>query len=123
MATARDQGARRGDFCNAVPGELVCTPQVCGRDAEDPDAEGACGCGRSWLGFSSGCHTTTAEVAELDLTREQYVSLLADAHRAEGLVDNAEWTTRAADELLDVAAGYDVGAVVGWRLGVVDQRA
>ena len=73
MATKLTQGQRSNDFCHTPEGELVRRAFVCEKCAElnDPDYEW-CGCNRSFEGFHSPS-TTTAKVAYIDLTKEEYI--------------------------------------------------
>ena len=66
VATDRTQGDLDGDYAWCIPGELLWITMVCGRDLRDPD--GGCGCGRGFGGLTSHRATTTAEVADLDMT-------------------------------------------------------
>ncbi len=124
VATRRTQGDRPTDFVWTTDGELVSFPSVvCVRDREDPD--GGCGCGRSWSGLNSHRAGTTAEVVELEMTREDYITAIASS------VHQGGWTseekpaavTELANELLDIADSYPVGAVLGNRLGAVEWRS
>jgi hypothetical protein len=80
--------------------------------------------------MASSKATTTVEVSERDMTREEYtVALGASMHR-EGWLGPQELVARAgpdlvqelADELLDFAGHYEVGAVLGVRLDEVYAR-
>lgn len=66
VATNRTQGDAEGDYTYCVPRELLWITMVCDRDLRDPD--GGCGCGRGFGGLTSHRATTTAEVADLDIT-------------------------------------------------------
>lgn len=66
VATGRTQGDVEGDYTFCVPGELLWITMVCDRDLRDPD--GGCGCGRAFGGLTSHRATTTAEVADLDMS-------------------------------------------------------
>ena len=116
-ATSQTQGDQPGDFCWTAHSELVRPTDACTRDQLDPDS-GGCGCARAWLGLSTSRSTTTAVVRDLDLTRADVVLALA-AHLYRG-----GWTDHGcearcaeqADELLDIAAAFPVGTVLGRRL-------
>jgi hypothetical protein len=73
VATRRTQGERPGDFSWTIDGELVHFPVVvCARDRRATKTGrrlGGCGCGRAFSGMNSHRSGTTAEVAELDLSR------------------------------------------------------
>jgi hypothetical protein len=125
-ATRRTQGDHPGDFCWTVDGELVRLAALCDRDGRVPDGDGPCGCGRSFAGLSSDKATTTAEVAERDLTREDLAAALDDSMHRDGWTgqedDYADVLQGLTDELLDIADSYPVGAVLGHRLGEVHWR-
>jgi hypothetical protein len=124
-ATRRTQGDRPGDFCWTIDGELVRLPEViCDRDQRAPDAPDACGCSRGFSGCVSSQATTTAEVVDLDMTREEYaVALGASMHR-EGWLRVLDDTIvqELVDELLEIADTFPVGAVLGHRLREVHWR-
>src|SRR5687768_14082898 len=105
VATTQTQGHRPGDFFNAVPGELVTIPgHTCGSPA--------CGCDRSWVGATSRAGTTTAIVADLPFTRDQYVQALTDSEAAAcggDISPNVGWL---ADKLLRIADHFDEGDVL-----------
>ncbi|MBM7507486.1 hypothetical protein JOE61_001300 [Nocardioides salarius] len=69
VATSRTQGDVEGDYSFCVPGELLWITMVCDTDRLYP--ERGCGCGRGFGGLTSHRATTTAEVAELDITETQ----------------------------------------------------
>ncbi len=111
-ATRRTQGDRPGDFCWTIPGELVRFGMTCDRDRLNP--EGPCGCGRSFAGLASSKATTTAEVRDLDMTRDDYLATLASNLQRNGW-DSGDLHAdleRYADELLDLAAWAGAGAVL-----------
>ncbi|HVQ18022.1 MAG TPA: hypothetical protein VMT27_03175 [Actinomycetes bacterium] len=68
VATNRTQGDMGNDYTYCVPGELLWITDVCGRDRRDPNQ--GCGCGRGFGGLSSHRATTTAKVADLEVTEE-----------------------------------------------------
>ena len=69
VATSRTQGDVEGDYSFCVPGELLWITMVCDTDRLYP--ERGCGCGRGFGGLTSHRATTTAEVADLDITEAQ----------------------------------------------------
>jgi hypothetical protein len=112
VATAMTQGIRTNDYHWCTEGELVWIGVVCSSDQRDPD--GGCGCGRGFGGLSSHRATTTARVAELPLTRVEYIGAISSSLHAQG------WPPSIAAEIGDglaaVAAGWPVGAVIERRL-------
>ena len=76
--TSRTQGARPGDFCHAIEGELVLLGWVCGC-AGGSHPGGTCGCGRAFTGANSTLATTTAMVRDLELSVDD-VRLAVEAH-------------------------------------------
>ncbi len=115
VATARTQGIRLNDYHWCVEGELVCIGEVCRRDRADPD-DGGCGCGRGFGGLSSHRATTTARVADVLLTRAEYVEAIRSSMEQQGWGDCPDCAERDAVDLADVASGWPVGAVVERRL-------
>ena len=126
-ATRRTQGDRAGDFYWAVDGELVRLPEViCDQDQRDPDGDGACGCGRAFAGMSSSRATTTVEVADRAMTRDDYVLALASSMAHDSWLQQEDQerdlVQELADGLLSIADEFPVGAVLGVRLGQVERR-
>ncbi|GHJ58842.1 hypothetical protein NOK12_13600 [Nocardioides sp. OK12] len=66
VATSSTQGEVDGDYSFCVPGEILWITMVCDTDRLYP--EKGCGCGRGFGGLTSHRATTTAEVADLDIT-------------------------------------------------------
>lgn len=73
VATERTQGQRDTDFTWTVPGGLVYLGLVCDGDQLDPAGPDACGYGRAFSGLNTHKSTTTAEIGDVDLTREDVV--------------------------------------------------
>lgn len=123
VATTITQGARSSDFNLVFGTEPVRLARVCDRDGGDPD--GPCGCRRAFVGIRSGRPTTTAAVAERDITPAQYRGLLRHAYRVSGYrpgYRNAyseeeirELADDTARELEQIAAELAPGAVVERR--------
>jgi hypothetical protein len=80
VATICTQGTRTSDFNLVFHTELVQLAPVCDRDGDDLDG-GPCGCRRAFLGIRSRRPTTTAAVAERDMTPDQFRSQLRRAVR------------------------------------------
>ncbi|MDX6254633.1 MAG: hypothetical protein QOJ11_967 [Frankiales bacterium] len=120
-ATAKSQGARQTDFTFAVDGELVWVGPVCATDRRDPD--GACGCGRAFMGLSSHAATTTAEVRDLPLSRSDVVIALAGYYDSAGYgpVPRRE-VEREVDEVLRVIAEMPEGTILERRLDHIKPR-
>jgi hypothetical protein len=112
VATTQTQGDRRNDYHWCVEGELVRIDTPCARDRKDPD--GGCGCGRGFAGLNSARPTTTARVADLPLTRSDFVEALRSSLAQQGW--NPTWAAGEADELLALACTVPVGTVLGRRL-------
>jgi hypothetical protein len=121
VATSRTQGARGNDDHHGVEGELVRIDPPCRKDRDDPD--GRCGCGRGFAGMSSQRGTTTARVAELPLTREEYAEALRSSLERDGFDQCACRAVDEADGLADLAAYWPVGTVLERRLDALHRRA
>lgn len=116
VATEKVDPRTRG-FSYTVPGEIVYLAMMCDTDARIiPPADGDCGCGRSFTGLSSHHATTLAEVAERELTPEDYIDLLvgymAQVWPGEPDADDLESFVAAAVDTIDIADEYDVGTVL-----------
>jgi hypothetical protein len=121
VATARTQGDRRGDYNWCIEGELVRIGEVCAEDRADPD--GGCGCGRGFGGLGSHRATTTAMIADLAITREEYVEAIRSSLQAQGWDPCACCSVDEADELAALVVDWPVGAVVERRVFEVAVRA
>ncbi|GAA4782261.1 hypothetical protein GCM10023200_14680 [Actinomycetospora chlora] len=121
VATARTQGERENDYHWAMEGELVRVGEVCGRDIADPG--GGCGCGRGFAGLNSHRATTTARVAEVPLTRPEYVEAIRSSLQAQGWDPCACCSTDEADDLAEYVATWPVGTIVERRLDILRVRA
>ncbi|BBY98319.1 DUF7715 family protein [Mycolicibacterium fallax] len=108
VATALTQGARSNDYCYCVSGEPVWVQDPCDRDRRDPNDE--CGCSRGFAGAASHRATTTAQVADLPLTRAE----LIDAMRMS--LDDGGWPVEWAEDVVDdnliIASVFSVGTVI-----------
>ncbi len=114
VATRRGQGQRDNDFFHAVDGEVVYLGEVCGRDEDDPD--GDCGCSRAFTGLNSGKSTTTAEVRDVPLSREDVTLALGSSFKQHG------WSDTDADELLDEPVDELIELGQEWPIGTVVER-
>lgn len=121
VATARTQGARSGDYHWCVEGELVRIFEPCARDRADPD--GGCGCGRGFGGLNSHRGTTTARVAEVPLTREDYMEAIRSSLEEQGWEPCGCCVEQEADGLAALVLGWPVGAVVERRLDELSVRS
>ncbi len=122
-STRKTQGERTSDFCFVPNGEFVMPGTPCDRDKGNPD--GKCGCDRSFIGFDCRKGTTTAEVAEIDLTKPQLVRRLLRNAKKQGwhpFVLTKKTITLLVDGIVELAEPFDVGAVVEYRSGVVGER-
>ena len=112
VATALTQGVRGNDYNYCVPGELVWVQDPCDRDCLDP--EGGCGCGRGFAGLASHRATTTAQVVDADMTREELVLAMRTSLTDGGWPPH--WAEEIADENLAMAAAFATGTVIDRRL-------
>jgi hypothetical protein len=111
IATADTQGQRSNDFTYLIDGELVTPASLCDRDDGNPD--GPCGCWRSFTGLVSGKSGTTAKVADLDMTFEDWAAIFASSAASRGFtVSTPEHMTEL---MLELAAAFDVGDVIERR--------
>jgi hypothetical protein len=120
-ATASGQGIRPNDYDYTVEGELVWIGLVCATDRANPD--GGCGCGRGFSGLSSHGATTTAMVRDLPLSRDDVIEALAGYYESAGYgAFGAAQLAPEVDEMLDVVAQWDEGAIIERRLDLCQQR-
>lgn len=106
VATSRTQGARYNDFDYCVEGELVWFEPSC--DHGDTDSADLCGWCRSFSGLSSHRATTTARVAELDISPQDYLLALSaslDEQGWTGHLDAAHAEAKVV-EIRDSLAGF-----------------
>lgn len=128
-ATKRTQGQRSNDFSWTVEGELVTFPVIeCGHGTIDD----GCGCKRSMAGLASHRATTTVQVTDRpDLTPGLYRTLIVDGLKAQGYLNDQllesrevqEWVGETVDELVFIAAIFEMGTVLERRDGGVSVRA
>lgn len=120
VSTRTTQGDVPGDFCFVPANELVGRySPVC--DDEKPDGSGVCGCGQAFAGFTTHSGTTTAVVAERDMTeldwRAELFQTLSDTGWAKGM--SADELGELVDDLVEhdlrSAAELPVGLIVGRR--------
>jgi hypothetical protein len=119
VATQLTQGTKRGDYHHCIDGESVWMQEPCATDRLDPD--GRCGCGRGFAGAASHRATTTAQVVESDLTRDDVIFAFKTS-----LPDGGwpmEWAEDVADDNLDLAARLPAGTVIERRLDTFCVRA
>lgn len=117
LATARSQGQRDSDFFWCTEGEMLRLGFVCDHKQRNPDR--GCGCQRDLSGMDSSRGTTTAVVAEADMTREQYIdAILATMDREgwtkHGFIGRDDAATEA-DQILNAVADLPVGTIVERR--------
>lgn len=101
-----------GEFCRAVPGELVALALVCGRDDPQAGGDGSCGCGRAFMGLASNRPTTAAAVSEVDATRADLTAMVDGWLASAGWDHPPELVTDFVDEMVDLGAYFDLGAVL-----------
>jgi hypothetical protein len=108
VATSQMQGARAGDLFEAEEGEIV-MPVLC------DGAHAGCSCSRLMVGVRTGRETTTAEVVESDMSRDEFRRELRESEWVQGFTKlgvSARVLDRQADALLELAAQFSPGAIV-----------
>lgn len=118
VATSQTQGQDADDHCLALEGELVHLPVL---GCPTPMT---CDCLRGFAGVASHRATTTAEVAERELSRDDVLAAVTDSLLDGGWVPDVEQEGAAAyreaellawevtADLLELAARLPVGSVV-----------
>jgi hypothetical protein len=122
VATRRGQGLRADDYYWLTDGELVRLDIVCASGTGDD----VCGCGRGFAGCESIRAGTTATVALWPGTRADYVAAIAEALARAGYLapgDPLDLAGPVAEELIQLASWFPVGAVLERRLDVIGRRA
>jgi hypothetical protein len=120
-ATKIGQGIRANDYSHTTEGELVLVGLVCATDRKNPD--GGCGCGRGFSGLSSHRATTTAQVRDLPMSREDVILAFVGYYKSAGygIVPRNE-VEPEVDELLQFAGKHDTGTIIERRLDLVRPR-
>lgn len=118
VATVQTQGQRESDFNYCVEGELLWIQEPCDRDAMRLPS--SCGCGRAFSGLASHRATTTATVAELPISVEEYVTAIESSLREQGWP--TEWASDIAFDQTALAESWDVGSVIERDLDVLGVR-
>lgn len=109
VTTARAQGERKSDFHWATEGELIRLPAICDSDRGRPDSR--CGCARSFVGLDSRRTTTTTQVAEVDITVDEYAQRLFDNQN----IFNRDECLADAQDMIRAVADMPVGMVIERR--------
>ena len=104
IATNQTQGWRPTDFCWTDEGELLMPSLACDRIA--------CGCDYSMSGMTTFKATTTFEVVESPLTRQEFIDQYLEAMSDAGFPLDEQELIEQAEDLLEVVATFDVGDVV-----------
>jgi hypothetical protein len=112
VATARTQGDRANDYNFCIEGELVRINEVCARDRGDPDG----GCGRGFGGLNSHGATTTARIAEVPLSLEEYALALRSSLQQQGWDPCADCAMSEAVDLAALVLGWPADSLVERRL-------
>lgn len=108
VATSKKQGERDGDFCHTREGEIVLLSDDCDQ------LHAGCNCQRSMVGAETGKGTTTMQVIESSMTREEFIEAVRRGEVRAGfeeLLSDSVFEAEAG-ELLKLAARFPVGAVV-----------
>jgi hypothetical protein len=114
VATARTQGDRANDYNFCIEGELVRINEVCARDRGDPD--GGCGCGRGFGGLNSHRATTTARIADVPLSLEEYALAVESSLQQQGWNPCPDCVMAESVDLAALVLGWPADSVVERRL-------
>jgi hypothetical protein len=95
-----------------VEGEMLYLLEPCPLSRRHP--YGPCPCGITFVGLGSAGSTTTAEVRELDLSRDEFVACLEDYHqmRAEQGCTCEFDGELIADQVLSIAERLRPGTII-----------
>lgn len=119
VATNKGQN-KDNDFSFTNEGEFVTFGMICRKDEQNPD--GGCGCGRSFVGVDTRLATTTAAVAETDLTKEELLKLYLESEKKAGWSENIKFNTEVIEELTSIASNYPIGTIFEKRLEDIKVR-
>ena len=125
VSTCESQGKRKNDFCYVSEGELV----KLGFECDGGKVDDVCGCSRSMIGMACGKGTTTMKVADKPemtpaLFREELLaSLISSGWAKPGDAEGVTWAEEDAAELVRIASGFPVGAVIEKRGRAIQVRA
>ena len=109
VATKETQGKRKNDFCFCNAGDIVMFGMEC--DGEGIDS--SCGCKRSMVGVSNRKATTTMKVADVAVSKREFVSILRKSLKGGGWSrDTQDLDEQCADELISLASSFEVGDIV-----------
>ena len=108
VSTSATQGRDAHDFCRTLPGEIV-YPGPC----LHPQRYSVCGCTYSLMGVDSRERTTTFEVAEVPISREELLRVVAKAESGAPDGADAAGVAQLAEEMLALASRFPLGAVLG----------
>lgn len=116
VSTTTSQSTQPGDFSWTIDGELVIVGGYAKCDSH-LHAQGGlsrCGCDRAFVGLGSSKSTTTAVVAELDITRDAFIEMLAEKlHTGHGFTreEAHEQAVAEVDDVLEFADSLDLGRI------------
>jgi len=123
-ATKEGQGMRKNDFSFTNDGELV----TFGSECDGEGIDGHCGCRRAMSGMESHKSTTTFQVVNLDMTREDFEKKLRECFETGGWAaimteeELAEQIKQDADELLRLAEFFPLGRILEKRGSEIKTR-
>ncbi|MGO9298419.1 MAG: hypothetical protein ACLP52_31855 [Streptosporangiaceae bacterium] len=122
--TAETQGQMRGDFCDAIEGELVVVFADCHVSAHEDDL-GRCreGCPPRFFGLNSHQASTTALIRDVQISREDYLLALSAyaEHRGSPAPDSLACVL--GTRMVDRAVVFLPGTVVGFAEGKLTARS
>lgn len=122
ISTDKTQGKRKNDYCWVPLGELVSFAFECDGGSVDD----SCGCKRAMSGVKSHKATTTFEVADLPMTKEELIKTLEVSLVGGGWYDAPEKATKHAtedaNEIIRLSATFPVGAVLEKRGNQIQSR-
>lgn len=125
VATSEGQGLRESDFFHSKEGELVFFAAECARDINNVD--GGCGC-RRCMDDSESKATTTFKVADLNITKEDYIEkyceylIKSTRFEAEEVEEGIEYHRAEAETLLQAAEVFPVDEILEKRGNDIQPR-
>jgi hypothetical protein len=110
VSTKLTQGFRSDDFSFTEDGELLVFDHIetnCGHDPDHP-----CGCARALCGVDSLNATTTMLVKDVEMSENQFETVIRESVARSGLAPDQLDTKIIAEDLIALAAIFDVGDVL-----------
>jgi hypothetical protein len=119
VATNKTQGTRKNDFFSAEEGEPVLFPTM---ECERGTVDDKCGCKRSMCGLYSRKATTTIEVVEATISRDELLKRVRNMIATSWGEELVKYAEDFVEENLQIANQMPVGSVLERRGSKISTR-